>query len=293
MYAFFQTSKDGTTWTDLTTPSLIFTNTSTAALTFGSPIPISLYKTDFVPTSDLENSYVRVITRIVPDVLFGTFTNPCTVYFNDYKINNDNPAVNSYLSIYPSLTYDPLQARFNMSMRGNGYNTGLSNGYAVKQKPIIAKPTPQINGVDLFPSNSNFLLLPIVVNKNTPTGNDIPTNTTIVYRPNNMQFLYGSSLSEIQMLTNVSNLVINQRINISVGNIAGGLFFFDIYVNGRVVSSASTNIDPNTTIDQTLTRTLLSVTTGDCIFFTIRWNNIANEGMTLYVLDNYNITIGY
>jgi hypothetical protein len=290
-YGFFQTSTDNVRWTDLGTPVRLYTNIATSTGSMTGTIPVSLYNTGFMPTPNFENSYVRVMIRIVPNNLNGTFVNPTNVYMNNTGINNGIiTGTCSYLAIYPTPSSSGI--KFNMEMRGNGYNASARNGYTMIQRPLGARPVPVAGDIVFSPPYTQFLLLPLVVANRAATGNNIISNTNIIYElTNNLQFYYGSSFCEIQFTTVEANVVINQRINLTVPN--SDTYNFDIYINRIVVQSFEVFIAANTPFDQILTRTIPIINTADRMFFTIRWANPANDGMRIFILDNNYITIGY
>ena len=291
---FFQQSIDGVRWTNLDTATTIYTNTSTDTNTFINPIPISLTKYNYLPRTRVENSYVRVMIQAIPDNNVGNFINT-NIYFNDVEVNG----VNSYFSIFPTTSPIVGQALYNVDMRGNGYSSILNRGYSILKRPLgSVRPTPTIEGVALIGINS-FFLLPLVINNRTPIGNDSISNVKMVYRQNNFQNFFGSSLCELQFLTTLTNYPITVRFNARFNTSQGSFCNIRWYLNDismfstNLLISGSPVIPANSTFDQTFTVTFPEITANSTLFGIFQFLGNNDDTATLEVLDDNYIKFGY
>jgi hypothetical protein len=289
----FQQSTNGIRWTNLDTPTSFYTNISNQPNMFANPIPINLTKYNYLPPTRYENSFIRVMIEVIPDNNIGVFGN-AQVAFNDIVARSSN----SYFSIFLTSTV-ANRALYNVDMRGNGYSSVINRGYSIlKRPPVIPRPTPAIEGVPLTGVNS-FFLLPLVVNNKTPTGNNIISNVKMVYRQNNLQNFFGSSLCELQFLTTVTNYPVTVRFNAKFATAQSSFCNVRWYLNG--VGLLSTDlliggnpvIPPDSTFDQTFTVTFPEITAGSNLFGIFQFLGNTDDTAELQVLDNYSITFGY
>jgi hypothetical protein len=290
--AVFQESIDGIIWSDIDTPTTIYTNTSVEPTITIKHVPITLLKYDHIPPNTYENSFIRVILRLIPDVEAGYFQNPAAIYFNSAELG----MTNSYFSIYPTLSTiaPPL---YNVVTRGNGYNAILGRGYAISQPPDITPPNPRIEGIEIT-AFTKFLLLPLVINSRTPVGNNIAKLTKMVYRQNNFQGFYGSSLCELQFLASITNFSITLRFNAKYATPQGSFCNIQLCINNNLTEQrqltigGSPVIPPNTTFDETFIFTIPQITAGDTLFAIFQ--NLGNtDNPELYILDNYSFDFGF
>lgn len=289
----FQQSTNGIRWTNLDAPTSFYTNISNQPNMFANPIPINLTKYNYLPPTRYENSFIRVMIEVIPDNNIGVFGN-AQIAFNDIVARSSN----SYFSIFLTSTV-ANRALYNVDMRGNGYSSVINRGYAVlKRPPVIPRPTPAIEGVPLLGVNS-FFLLPLVVNNKTPTGNNIISNVKMVYRQNNLQNFFGSSLCELQFLTALTDYPVTVRFNAKFATAQGSFCNVRWYLNG--VATLSTNllidgsvvIPADSTFDQTFTVTFPEITAGSNLFGIFQFLGNTDDTAELQVLDNYSITFGY
>ena len=290
--AVFQESIDGIIWRDIDTPTTIYTNTSEEPTITIKHVPITLLKYDHIPPATYENSFIRVIIRLIPDVEAGYFENPAAIYINSAELG----MTNSYFSIYPTLstTGTPL---YNVVPRGNGYNALNGRGYAISQPPDITPPIPRIEGIEIT-AFTKFLLIPLVINSRSPVGNNIAKLTKMVYRQNNFQGFYGSSLCELQFLASITNFSITLRFNAKYATPQGSFCNIQLCINNNLTEQrqltigGSPVIPPNTTFDETFIFTIPQITAGDTLFAIFQ--NLGNtDNPPLYILDNYYFDFGF
>lgn len=295
LQAVFQESIDGVRWTNLDTPKTIYENISQNPEIFVNIVPISLIKYNHIPPADIENSFIRVVIRLIPDVNSGNFQFPAAIYFNSSEIG----MTNSYFSIYPTVSVIAGKVRYNVAMRGNGFSSILGTGYSIR-RPLGVTPTPnpQVDGVLLTPVTNQFFLLPLVVNNRTPTGDNILTNVNMVYRQNNLQNFNGSTLCELEFLTTVPNFTYTLRFNARFSSVNTDIFAVRAYINGvgtdyTILTTVINPTPPNPTFDETIISAPRTINAGDKFFMRFEWLTTGNDVGTLYILDNYYITFGY
>jgi len=289
----FQQSTNRVTWTNLDTPISFYTNISNQPNMFANPIPINLTKYNHLPPTRYENSYIRVMIEVIPDNNIGVFGN-AQIAFNDIVARSSN----SYFSIFLTSTV-ANRALYNVDMRGNGYSSVINRGYAIlKRPPVIPRPQPAIEGVPLQVVNS-FFLLPLVVNNKTPTGNNIISNVKMVYRENNLENFYGSSLCELQFLTTVTNYPVTVRFNAKFVTTQSSFCNVRWFLNGdgllptNLLIGGNPAIPPDSTFDQTFTVTFPEITAGSKLFGIFQFLGNTDDTAELQVLDDYSITFGY
>jgi len=295
LQALFQESVDGVRWTNLDTPKTIYENISQNPEIIVNMVPISLIKYDHIPPADFENSFIRVVIRLIPDVNSGNFQFPAAIYFNSPEYG----MTNSYFSIYPTVSVIAGKVRYNVAMRGNGFSNFLGTGYNVR-RPLGVTPTPnpQVDGVLLTPITNQFFLLPLVVNNRTPTGDNVLTNVNMVYRQNNLQNFNGSTLCELEFLTTVPNFTYTLRFNARFSSVNTDIFAVRAYINGvgtdyTILTTVVNPTPPDPTFDETIISAPRTINAGDKFFMRFEWLTAGNNVGTLFILDNYYITFGY
>lgn len=283
--AFFQSSTNGIDWTTLDPPTILYNNI--AGGTTNQVVPICLIKYNFIPNG--QNTYIKVIVRLIPIDNIGNIPNSVVVYTNNFN----DIYTNSYFAIYNTSTPLPGRARYNQSMNGNGYN-GFTRGFEIRQPLIDANtPIPSIENVEIVPNSKTQILLPLVVNNFTPTGDNVFTNVRIVYRDNNMQNFFGAGLTELEFLTPLTNYTITHRFNTILRSPdTSNAPLIRVYMNGSaIITQALPAPAPQFTVfNSVFTYTIPSISVGDKMFLTFE------HGTSLCILaffNNNSITFGY
>ena len=292
--AVFQESINGITWTDLDTPTTIYTNDTGLQTIAIKQVPIGLIKYNYTPPSTYENSYIRLVIRLIPDVLTGYYQNPALIYINSAQ----QGMTNCYFSIYQTIS-SLGNSLYNIVMRGNGYQSISGKGYAIAQ-PDGPYPTPFIEGVSFTPSRK-FLLLPIVINNRTPAGNNISRDVKIVYRQNTLQNFYGSTLCEVQFLKSMTDYPVTIQFNARWGTLTSNTFMYlHLSKNSTpagqyllTLPNGDPIIPPGTTFDQTVVFTIPQISAGDTLFPWFEFLGGGTDNSPLYILDNYSINFGF
>jgi hypothetical protein len=299
-YAIMQISPNGINWTDIDTQQLVYENFLKTdiprALFYNTQV--SLIKYNFIPPVEVENTYIRVVIRMVPNNTVGRFSD------NAFVTVNGNPSAgqpNSYFAIYPTVAAVSGVARYNLNMRGNGWAPGGINGigYYTRQAPAPGsadKPDPVLNGLPILPAiiGNRFYVVPFVINNDQPSGNSTLTNARLITRPNNFRHYYGPSLIEFQNLTPLTTYSIYQRFNVQLTNTVADVISLRIYVNGAGINPIETIVVPsaNATIDLNYLWSIPSLAVNSYLFMTMSWTQAENDGMTVRYLDDNSFSFG-
>jgi hypothetical protein len=303
LYAVYQISPNGVNWTDIDTQQLVYENYLKSDITtsFVLNIQTSLIKYNFIPPVDAEFTYIRVVIRVEPNNTVGNYGPNTLLIFN----GDSSGQTNSYFAIYPSISPVPSVARYNLSMRGNGWANvgGTARGYSTRQipppnaNPPPIKPVAEVDGFQMQPliPGGRFYVVPFVINNSQPSLANTLTNARIITRTNNFRHYYGPSLTELQNLTTLTNYEINQRFNIQMTNSVADTLTLRIYINGIAIpqSRVIPVINSNATIDNTYNWQIPSIPINSYMFMIMSWTNAANDGMFVRYLDDNSITFGY
>lgn len=302
-YAVYQISSNGINWTDIDTQQLVYENYLKGDITtaFFLNVQTSLIKYNFIPPVDNEFTYIRVVIRVEPNNNVGNYGSNTLLIFN----GDSSGQTNSYLAIYPTISALPNVARYNLSMRGNGWtNAGAVRGYSTTQAPPPTanpppiKPVAEVGGFQIEPivPFRRFYVVPFVINNDQPSGSSTLTNARIITRTNNFRHYYGPSLTEFQNLTPLTNYQINQRFNVQMTNSVADTLRLRIYINGiGNINDDKIIIVPtsNATIDNTYNWNIPSLAANSYMFMIMTWTDAANDGMFVRYLDDNSITFGY
>jgi len=304
LYAVYQISPNGINWTDIDTAQLVYENDlkSDIPRAFFLNIQTSLIKYNFTPPVDAEFTYIRVVIRVEPNNTVGNYGPQTLLIFN----GNLGGQANSYFAIYPTISPLPSVARYNLSMRGNGWGAGGGGdrGYFTRQAPPPSanpppiKPVAEVGGVQIQPPVPfrRFYIVPFVINNSQPSLANTLTNARIITRTNNFRHYYGPSLTEFQNLIPLTNYQINQRFNIQMTNSVADTLRLRIYINGiGNINDDKIIVVPtaNATIDNTYIWNIPSLAVNSYMFMIMSWTNAANDGMFVRYLDDNSITFGY
>jgi hypothetical protein len=302
--AVYQTSLNGVNWSDFGTPEFVFLN----GLLLDDQLPefinmqISLIKYNFIPPTDIEFIYIRVIVRIEPTINTGVYGSPNVFSFNGSNGVSNTGQVNSYFAIYPTISALPGVCRYNVDMRGNGWALVPpivnGRGYYTRSRPASGtKPNPTIEGTPILPSivGNRFFVVPFVINNKQPTGSNTLTNVKLITRSNTFRTWYGPTLIELQNLTALTNYPITQRFNVSLTNTVADTIRLRIYINTVGIIPVQTIVvpTPNATIDITYNWLIPSIAINSYMFMIMSWTDEANDLMSVRYLDDNSITFGY